>query len=67
MYSNCMHIQASMKLGPEDMSLIEKCPCFRGCYVQASVLENVPLLERCPHFMYMYTYIHTGVRTWRSH
>ena len=22
--------------GPEDVSLLERCPHFRGCYVQAS-------------------------------
>ena len=35
------------------MSLLERCPHFRGCYVQASVElgpEDVSLLERCPHF-----------------
>ena len=26
-----------MELGPEDVSLLERCPHFRGCYVQASV------------------------------
>ena len=31
-----MYIQASMELGPEDVSLLERCPHFRGCYVQAS-------------------------------
>ena len=42
-----------MELGPEDVSLLEMCPHFRGCYVQASVElgpEDVSLLERCPHF-----------------
>ena len=24
------------ELGPEDVSLLERCPHFRGCYVQAS-------------------------------
>ena len=24
-----------MELGPEDVSLLERCPHFRGCYVQA--------------------------------
>ena len=35
------------------MSLLERCPHFRGWYVQASVelgSEDVSLLERCPHF-----------------
>ena len=38
---------------PEDVSLYERCPHFRGCYVQASMElgpEDVSLLERCPHF-----------------
>ena len=42
-----------MELGPEDVSLLERCPLFRGCYVQASMElgpEDVYLLERCPHF-----------------
>ena len=42
-----------MELGPEDVSLLERCPHFRGCCVQASVElgpEDVSLLERCPHF-----------------
>ena len=41
------------ELGPEDVSLLERCPHFRGCYVQASMElgpEDVSLLERCPHF-----------------
>ena len=40
-------------LGPEDVSLLERYPHFRGCYVQASMElrpEDVSLLERCPHF-----------------
>ena len=49
-----------MELGPEDVSLLERCPHFRGWYVQASMYrlvslmelgpEDVSLLERCPHF-----------------
>ena len=42
-----------MELEPEDVSLLERCPHFRGCYVQASTElgpEDVSLLERCPHF-----------------
>ena len=37
----------------EDVSLFERCPHFRGCYVQASMElgpEDVSLLDRCPHF-----------------
>ena len=40
-------------VGSEDVSLLERCPHFRGCYVQASMElrpEAVSLLERCPHF-----------------
>ena len=39
-----------MELGPEDVSLLERC---RGCYVQASMElgpEDVSLLDRYPHF-----------------
>ena len=39
--------------GPEDVSLLERCPHFRGWYVQALMElgpEGVTLLERCPHF-----------------
>ena len=35
------------------MSLLGRCPHFRGCYVQSSMElgpEDVSLLERCPHF-----------------
>ena len=42
-----------MELRSEDVSLLERCPHFRGWYVQASMelrLEDVSLLERCPHF-----------------
>ena len=31
------YVQASMELGPEEVSLLERCPHFRGCYVQASM------------------------------
>ena len=47
------YVQASMELGPEDVSLLERRPHFRGCYVQVSMElgpEDVSLLERCPHF-----------------
>ena len=42
-----------MELGPEDVSLLERCPHFRGCCVQASLElgpEDMSLLERCPNF-----------------
>ena len=42
------------KLGPEDVSLLERCPHFRGCYAMELGLEDVPLLERCPHFRRFY-------------
>ena len=38
-----------MELAPEDVSLLERCPHFRGCYVQELGPEDVSLLERCPH------------------
>ena len=41
------------RLGPEDVSLLERCPHFRGWYVQASMElgpEDVSLLEKYPHF-----------------
>ena len=35
-----------MELGPEDVSLLERCPHFRGCYVQSSMeLGPVPIRE----------------------
>ena len=49
------YVQASMELGPEDVSLLERCPHFRGCYVQASMElgpEDVSLLEKCPRVIY---------------
>ena len=39
-----------MELGPEDVPLLERCPHFRGWYVQTLGSEDVSLLERCPHF-----------------
>ena len=43
----CTCVQAS---GPEDVSLLERCPHFRGCYVQASMEDVSPLQNsRCPH------------------
>ena len=41
------------RVGTEDVSLLERCPHFRGWYVQTSMElgpEDVSLLERCPHF-----------------
>ena len=35
-----------MELGPEDVSLLERCPHFRGCYVHASVELDLKL---CPY------------------
>ena len=39
----CMYVyvEASMELGPEDVSLLERCLHFRGCYVQASVSAHL--------------------------
>ena len=31
------YVQASVELGPEDVSLLERYPHFRGWYVQASM------------------------------
>ena len=28
------------EFGPEDVSLLERCPHFRGCYVQASMVSS---------------------------
>ena len=44
-------------LGPEDVSLLERCPPFRGCYVQASMPEYVSLLER-----FRGCYVYTGFK-----
>ena len=49
-----------MELGPEDVSLLERCPHFRGWYVQASMElgpDDVSLLERCPHFRGWHIYL----------
>ena len=40
-----MYMQASMELGPEDMSLLERCPHFRGCYVQASMSTSLTFAQ----------------------
>ena len=29
-----------MELGPEDVSLLERCPHFRGWYVQAAMVSS---------------------------
>ena len=45
-----------MELGPEDVSLLERCPHFRGCYVQASVEwgpEDVSLVYCTGYYMYV--------------
>ena len=54
-------MQALMELELEDVSLLERCPHFRGWYVQTSMElgpEDVSLLERCPHFRGWYTTHH---------
>ena len=35
-----------MELGPQDVSLLERCSHFRGCHVQVSMELDVSLLER---------------------
>ena len=35
-----------MELGPEDVSLLERCPHFRGWYVQALMELD---LKMCPY------------------
>ena len=53
MYVLKLLLSRSIGLGPEDVSLLERCPHFRGWYVQASMElgpEDVSLLDRCPHF-----------------
>ena len=48
-----------MELGPEDVSLLERCLHFRGWYVQVSMElgpEDGSLLERCPHFRGWYVH-----------
>ena len=50
------------RVGPEDVSLLERCPHFRGWYIQASMElgpEDVSLLERCPHFRGRYVHVLT--------
>ena len=48
-------LEASVELGPEDVSLLERCPHFRGCYVQASMELGPEDVERCPHFRVLCT------------
>ena len=55
-----------MELGPEDVSLLERCPHFKGCFVKSSmelvhVPEDVSLLERCPHFRGRYVQSSMGL------
>ena len=40
-------VQALMVLGPEDVSLLERCPHFRGCCVEGSELEMCPYYSVC--------------------
>ena len=45
------------------MSLLKRCPHFRGCCVQASMElgpEDMSLLERCPHFRRVLYYVHAS-------
>ena len=49
------YVQASIELGPEDVSLLERCPHFRGCYVQAS-LELGPTIIRTAFVRLTYTF-----------
>ena len=46
-----------MELGPEDVSLLERCPHFRGWYVQASMELGPEDVARCPHFRGWYVQI----------
>ena len=39
-----------MELGPEDVSLLERCPPSRGWSSMELGPGDVSLLERCPHF-----------------
>ena len=53
-------LQLVQELEPEDVSLLEKCLRFRGCYmyVQASIeleTEDESLLEWCPRFRVLCT------------
>ena len=32
-----LYVETPIEFGPEDVSLLERCPHFRGCYVQASM------------------------------
>ena len=53
----------SMELGPEDVSLLERCPRFRGCYVHTSLelgSEDVPIREVSSFQRLLCTYF-TGV------
>ena len=47
------HIHSIGFNGVRSVPILERCPHFRGCYVQASMElgpEDVSLLEKCPHF-----------------
>ena len=55
------YVQASMELGPEDVSLLERCPHFRGCYVQAS------MEKMCPYniyILYIFSVDHCSIKCW---
>ena len=47
-----------MELGPEDVSLLERCPHVSGCYVQASDASI---------FMYIYYSSYKGGQEWSEY
>ena len=46
----------TIELGPEDVSLLERCPHFRGCYVQGPVIRILQKadLDRLSHSSLFY-------------
>ena len=54
-FTNWSSILYRFKIGTEDVSLLERCPHFRGRVVctgfnGVGTWRCVPILERCPHF-----------------
>ena len=44
-----------MELGPEEVSLLEGCPHFRGCYVQASMARRCVPIREVSSFLRVFT------------
>ena len=51
-----MQMRCRTVLAPKDVSLLERCPHFRVCYVQSSMELGPEDVEKCPHFRGCYVH-----------